>query len=506
MQILLFATFFPFALQLFAQDVSLDFAITQDQWTEASALQNGRLFLAFSKAKPATVFDAIQYPDLRMDPVFGADVSDWKIGEVLRVKGEEFYGFPLKKIADLSKGKWHVHAVFKPMDFRTPAEAHEKIYSEPVAITVGETSERQTIQLSLNKKGDRPKPPENETHFLYETVESPLLSDFWKQPMSISYQLVLPKSYHSRPEQRYPLLVMVGGFGARYYHKVISEKKLFDPSTPEMIIVLLDSKAPFGDSYQTNSANNGPYGDAVVTEVIPQIEANHRCIGTSASRFLTGTSTGGWASLALQIFYPDFFNGVWSTCADPVDFRQMELINLYEDESAFVNRHAVERPGMRDINGEPRYTLRTELWAENVLGLDNSYHLSGGQWGSWNAVFGPRDDATGLPMPIFDPETGKINKEVAKAWQQYDLRMHLEENWDSIGTKLQGKLHIWMGTMDSYYLNNAMVLLDRFLKSTTNPVSDADLHFICGEGHSCDSEIPLELMMKQMLDRYEKTK
>ena len=183
----------------------------------------------------------------------------------------------------------------------------------------------------------------------------------------------------------------------------------------------------------------------------------------------------------------------------------MELINIYQDENAFVNRHGMERPAMRDVNEEPRYTMRTEVWGENVLGIDNSYHLSGGQWGSWNALFSPKDTISGKPKMIFDAETGTIDKEVAEAWKKYDLRLYLSENWNEIGHKLQGKLHIWMGTMDSYYLNNAMVLFDDFLETTTHPKSDAEVHFICGEGHACDGNIPLRKKMKHMLERYEKS-
>ncbi|PIY15937.1 MAG: esterase [Flavobacteriaceae bacterium CG_4_10_14_3_um_filter_31_253] len=491
--------------KLFAQDLNIEFKILKNNHTQISDLESGRLFIIFQKEKPTSIFSGIPYPDLKMNPVFGIDVSNWKADSSLIVEGKNLYGFPKKNIAELQKGDWYVYALFKNFDSSKSTGEAETIYGSPVLINIKSSNEVQEFQLHLDKILENILQPVDRKHFKYESITSSLLSNFWQMPMNYKFQVALPKSYYLNPEKKYPILVMVGGFGERYYNKIISEKVLMDSNTPEMIVILLDSKAPFGDSYQVNSANNGPYGDALVTEVIPYIESKYRCIGDATSRFLTGTSTGGWSSLALQIFYPDFFNGVWSTCADPVDFRQMELINIYEDKNAFINRHGIERPAMRDINGEPRYTLKTEVWAENILGANNSYHRSGGQWGSWNAVFSPKDSLTGMPKMIFDPETGKIDSNVAEAWKKYDLRLYLHNNWKNVGSKLDGKLHIWMGTADSYYLNNAMLLFDRFMKSTSNPKSDAEINFICGEGHACDSEIPLELMMEQMLKRYKKS-
>ncbi len=491
---------------LYSQELRVEFEIYQSYWVKDFSPKNGRLFLLFSKEKPTEIFRGIPYPDLKMNPIFGIDVFEWVANSKLHIKGEECYGFPINHMADIPEGDWYVYAVFKSSTKSLAQMEDEKIYSDPTLITINQTHELQRIKLNLNRKTDNALLPTDRKYFKYETISSNSLTEFWKTPMSVRCQVVLPNSYYTEVEREYPVLIMIGGFGARYYNKVIGEKELLSPNTPQMIIVLLDSKAPFGDSYQINSANNGSYGDALVKEIIPFIESKYRCIGDPNSRFLTGTSTGGWSSLALQIFYPDFFNGVWSTCSDPVDFRQMELINIYEDKNAFVNRYGIERPAMRDINGEPRYTLRTEVWAENILGTDNSYHSSGGQWGSWNAVFSPKDTLTGMPKMIFDAETGEIDRDVAEAWKKYDLRLYLSDNWEEIGHKLDGKLHIWMGTADSYYLNNAMALFDRFLESTSNPKSDTKINFICGEGHACDSGIPLELMMKQMLERMEKTK
>ena len=502
---IIFYIFFTLNLNLFAQTSNIEFVIQTKLANNQPIPSEGRLFLLFHKEKSQNQFSGIPYPDLKMNPIFGIDLKDWS-GRTRIINQKELYGFPIKAVSQIPIGKWYVSVLYHRDNPNPYFNTEGNFYGEPMELEIKATDQLQQFTFTLNKRISLTNNPTDRKHFKYITLKSELLSEFWGETVQLNCQVILPKRYYTDGTNQYPVLLYIGGFGGRYFDNIIKEKELLEEDAPEMIVVVLDSKSPFGDSYQVNSENNGPYGDALVNELIPYVEKKFRGIGTGSSRFLTGTSTGGWSSLALQIFYPDYFNGVWSTCSDPVDFRQMELVNIYEDENAFVNRHGLERPAMRDINGEPRYTLRTEVWAENVLGKGNSYVSGGGQWGSWNAVFSPKDSLTGLPKPIFNPETGKIDADVAKAWKKYDLMFYLSKNWNNIGDKLQGKLNIWMGTADSYYLNNAMVLFDRFLKSTENPRSDAKINFICGEGHACDSEIPLELMMVQMMERLSFTK
>ena len=143
-----------------------------------------------------------------------------------------------------------------------------------------------------------------------------------------------------------------------------------------------------------------------------------------------------------------------------MDFRALQLVNIYKDDNAYVNPYGFERPSERDRNGDVKLTMRREVGVENLLGRGNSYTLSGEQWGDWNAVFGPRG-ADGRPVPLWDPQTGKINHAVAEQWKKYDLRLVLEANWQTLGPKLRGKLHIAAGEADDYFLNNAVHLLDK---------------------------------------------
>jgi hypothetical protein len=270
-----------------------------------------------------------------------------------------------------------------------------------------------------------------------------------------------------------------------------------------MILLHLDGDGPFGDCYQVNSDNNGPCGDAIVQELIPYVERKFRGIGEPHARVVSGGSTGGWVSLALQVFYPDFFNGTWSGYPDGVDFRAFQLINIYQDENAYVNRFGFERPSARTLDGDTRFTIRHECQMENVMGLGDSWTMSGEQWGAWNATYGPRGP-DGRPIPLWDPKTGKINREVTEHWKKYDLRLILEQNWKVLGPKLRGKLHIWVGEADDYFLNNAVHLLDNFL-ATARPPFEGKIIYGVGKGHGWSPFDEAELM-RQMASAVERAR
>ena len=234
--------------------------------------------------------------------------------------------------------------------------------------------------------------------------------------------------------------------------------------TPRMIGVYLDGDGPFGDSYQLNSANSGPYGDALMQELIPQIEKQFHAVGTPESRFLTGGSTGGWVSSALQIFYPDYFNGAWSGFPDPMDFRAYQLIDIYKDDNAYVNKNGFERPSAREANGDTQFTMRLECLKENVLGAGDSYTMSGGQWGAWNATYSPRGADGKSCSAVGSERREKSTTQVAEAMGRNTIyALIVEQNWQTLQPKLNGKLHIWVGEADDYFLNNGVHLFDDFI-------------------------------------------
>jgi len=232
----------------------------------------------------------------------------------------------------------------------------------------------------------------------------------------------------------------------------------------------------YDDSYGVNSANVGPYGDAIETELIPAIEKQFRSLSQGWARFTYGGSTGGWEALAVQTFYPDSYNGTFVACPDPVDFRAYTVIDLYNDKNAYYHEGSHRRmiqPGMRNYLGQILITAQEANQYELALGTRGR---SGEQFDIWQAVYSPVGD-DGYPKPIFDKETGDIDHKVAAYWKDhYDLRNILERDWPTLGPKLRGKLHIYCGSADNYFLNNAVYLLEDFLK-TSNPPYEGEVKY-----------------------------
>ena len=434
---------------------------------------NGRLFVILS---------ATNNPDPRLSLgktgpeaplVLARDVKQFGPGKTVTMDDNAFM-FPRTNLASwlpIQKSAKaparYVQALFDWNPNLRSTHAPGNLYSHRQEIPPNR--ENQTIKLDLSQQIPPESLPADTERIKFIKIQSKLLTEFHKRPICLRAGIILPHDYEKETARKYPLWIRIGGLNARY----TSVTNLMDrhgglsglwekDNTPRFILVQLDGAGPFGDPYQVNSANSGPYGDAITQELLPQIERQFRGIGQPHARVLSGTSTGGWVALALQIFYPDFFNGGWVSCPDPVDFRALELANIYQDENAFINSHGHERPSERNAKGDVVMTMREEVGVENLLGAGNSYVSSGEQWGAWNATFSPRG-SDGLPMPIWDPQTGKINRSVAEQWEKYDLRLTLEKNWKTLAPKLDGKLHLASGEADQYFLNNAVYLLDEFL-------------------------------------------
>jgi hypothetical protein len=291
-------------------------------------------------------------------------------------------------------------------------------------------------------------------------LRSRLLSEFHGRETKLRAAVILPAHYTNQADARFPVLYDVPGFGGRHtsawgWIDSTAGAKWKKGEVPlPMLRVVLDPDVPLGHSVFANSANNGPVGDALVQELIPEIERRFRAIPQANARFVTGHSSGGWSSLWLQVAYPDFFGGCWSTAPDPVDFRAFQTMNIYEDRNGHWTRDGLVRPLGRKRD-RVHMTFQQLNQLEYVLGY-------GGQLDSFNAVFSPRG-TNGQPRPIMDKLTGVVDREVAAHWKQYDIRRVLEENWVTLGPKLKGKLHIIGGGWDTFYLNPALELLRDFL-------------------------------------------
>ena len=354
------------------------------------------------------------------------------------------------------------------------------------------------VSLTLIEQVPPERVPPDTEYVRYVHLPSERLSTYHARPVVLRAAVILPRGFDQEPSRQYPMRLSVGGYGRRYTAaaRLMRDGSPFrrawlSDDAPRMLQVLLDGAGPHGDPYQVNSPNNGLYGDALVEELIPYIEGRFRGLGVPEARVIDGISTGGWVALALHVFYPDSFNGAWSYCPDPVDFRALQRINIYDDDDTYLEDGG-ERPSRRSPDGAIRFTMRHELRMENVLGRGDSWTQSGRQWGVWNAVYGPRGD-DGRPVPLWDPTTGLIDRDLTSHWERYDLRLVLARNWATLAPRLDGKLNIWIGEMDDYYLNDSVHLLDAFLRNR-DPTFNAQIAYGPGEGHCWVPHTPGELL------------
>jgi len=473
------------------------FEVTTKQGLAASP-EDGRLFVILARTNTPEPRLTLDRTGLNAPQVLARDLNGFGTG-VAAVVDASAFSFPITNLAAVPAGDYFVQALFDSNTDLHLRDAPGNLYSKPQRIHLN-PAQGGDWKLELTKQVPPEQLPAETAQIKFLKLQSKLLSDFYGRPIFLRAGIVLPRDYEREPSRRYPLWVRIGGLDTRYtavlesLNKESAFGKVWQADdTPRLILLQLDGAGPNGDPYYVNSANNGPFGDALVQELIPAVEARFRAIGQPRARFLSGVSTGGWVSFALQVFYPDFFNGTWSSCPDPVDFRALELVNIYRDENAYVNQYGYERPSERNLNGDVKLTMRREVGVENMLGRGNSYTRSGEQWGDWNAVFGPRG-ADGLPVPLWDPQSGKINHAIAEQWKQYDLRRVLERDWKTLGPKLRGKLHIAAGEADNYFLNNAVHLLDKFLAQASPPF-EGKIVYGPGKGHGW-----FDLTLRQMLD------
>jgi hypothetical protein len=364
------------------------------------------------------------------------------------------------------------------------------------------------ITLTLSEEIPPITPPVDTPFVRHIRIQSERLSKFWGRPVYLGAHVLLPAGFETHLQARYPLMVFHGHFPAditgfrteppdpnlkpdyieRFrlhgYNRIQQEeayqfyKTWTNAGFPRFLVVEIQHATPFyDDSYAVNSANVGPYGDAINLELIPEIEKRFRGLGEGWARFLYGGSTGGWEALATKVFYPDLYNAAFVACPDPIDFRAYTVVNIYEDKNAYFlegTHTRVPRPGFRDYRDLPTATMQQMNYYELALGTRSR---SGQQFDIWEAVYSPAGD-DGYPKRIFDKLTGEIDASVAAYWREhYDLRHIMQRDWATLGPKLRGKLHLYCGTLDNYYLNHAVELTEQFLNSVTNPPAEAEVKY-----------------------------
>ncbi len=488
---------------------------------------DGRLLLLISSNNAAEPrFQVSDDPGTQL--VYGMDVEGYTAGGQVQFTGNEF-GYPLEHLYDLPEGDYYVQALLHVYETFHLATGHTvklpmdngegqhwntspgNLYSKPVQVHI---APGRNIEIELTEVIPPIEPPKDTKYIKHVKMKSERLSKFWGRDMYLGANVLLPEGFAEHPEARYPLIVFHGHFpytfggfrteppdedlepdySARFnlhgYNKIQQQEayafyqKWIAKDFPRVIILQVQHANPYyDDSYAVNSANLGPYGDAITYELIPFVEEKFRGIGEGWARFTYGGSTGGWEALAVQVMYPKEYNGCFAACPDPIDFRAYTVVNIYADDNAYYvqgDHRKVLRPGMRDYLGHIKTTLKDMNYRELALGTKSR---SGQQWDIWEAVYSPQGD-DGYPVRIWDKKTGEINHEVAKYWQEnYDLRYILERDWDKLGPDLQGKIHIYCGEMDNYYLNNAVYLMEDFLESTTDPYYDGEVDYGARDEH-----------------------
>ena len=459
----------------------------------------------------------------------GKNVENWKSGNVEGFNSKTL-AYPIENLGELDNGEYYIQALLHKYEtfnlsngktVKLPMDQGEgqhwntspkNIYSKPIKINFKKNT---TVKIEITEEIP-PIEPEKDTDYIkHVKIKSELLSKFWGRPMYLQANVLIPKDFKKESKTRYPLMVFhghfpksIGGFrtspptapkkdtiyNSRFGitgYKYIQEKEAYDfykkwtsKNFPRFLVIEIQHQNPYyDDSYAVNSANIGPYGDAITYELIPHVEKMFNGVGKGWGRFLYGGSTGGWEALAVQVFYPKEYNGCFAACPDPIDFRAYTVVDIYNDENAYYKEGSFKkilRPGIRDGKGHIKTQLIDMNRREYILGNNSR---SGDQWDIWQAVYSPSDE-NGYPKPIWDKLSGEIDHDVAKYWMEnYDLRYIMERDWDKIGNDLKGKINIYCGDMDNYYLNNAVVLTEDFLENTTNPYYSGEVDYGNGAEH-----------------------
>ncbi len=450
----------------------------------------GRVYVMLLPSQPNPLPSSLSWGNPQ--PTFAKDVKGWKPGEPLVVGDEPI---AITRYADVKPGKYYVQAVMdRDLGGISFAANPGNVYSKAVQLEFDPKADK-PIELKLDQVYSARELKETANVKIVD-IESKLLTKFHGQPVRMKAGVILPPSFEKEPEKKYPVVYEIPGFSGTHSMAFgVAARKPWDVAGTEMVWVVLDPSCRLGHHVFADSANNGPRGQALIEELIPEIEKRFRGIGQPGARFVTGHSSGGWSSLWLQVAYPDFFGGCWSTSPDPVDFRDFQRIDLYKtDANMFRDEHGDRRPIGRQPSGKPFMYYQPFSDMEVVMGR-------GGQLFSFEAVFSPKG-ADGKPLELWDRKTGAVNSSVAKTWEKYDIRLVLERNWKTLGPKLAGKIHVYMGEEDTFYLEGATRLLK---KSLADLKSDAVVEMFPGKTHALVDAKLRERMNKEMAAAFKRS-
>lgn len=492
----------------------------------------GRVFLMISRKREPEV--RLQSYGVNSPEFLGADVTQWQPGKVLAV-GDDALGYPFRRISELPPGEYYLQAAAVVYREYPRTDGHTiwaldqwngqqfnnspgTLYSAVAKIDLRVASPA-AIHLELNQIVPPAPEPVDTDWVKHVKIQSKLLSDFWGRPIYIGAVVLLPRGYHSDHDLRYPVIYQQQAHfsglppfdfmtedrpegrerhrrecrgacetGYEFYRTWISG------SFPKVIAVALQHPTPFADfSSAMNSANNGPYGDAIVKELIPYLDEHFRTIPAAHARLIVGKSMGGRDALALQLHYPESFGGAWIFYPWAISCANYGTLDIYQRDNAFEIKTSdspawygfwsepewspLDRASGRTVDGQTLTTFRQESWHDAVV-----QPRTGGESGGDDAVFGPVAQ-DGLPRPLWDRFSGAINSEVAQYWKQNgDLFQYAQTNWATLAPKLHGKLHFYVGEMDEYYRQRGVHQFESFLR-TARPSASATFEYAPLGGH-----------------------
>ncbi len=445
----------------------------------------------------------------------GRDVESLRPGAVATVDATA-PAYPLA-LHELPAGEYYVQAVLARYTLARRSDGHSiwvpitdrrvnahsmpgNLYSKPLKVRLDPRAGLR-VPLSLTET-IAPLPEHVDTPWLrHVRIKSEILSRFWGVPFYLRAHVLVPRGFDEDRDARYPAVYVFGHGDAPFsfnpdpasHEPSIVDARAANLETgyelyrswiaddfPRVVAITFEMPSPyFVESYAVNSANNGPFGDALTREMIPHLEKLFRLIPDRNARVVEGNSTGGWEALAMQLHYPDFFGGAWVLNPDPIDFRRYQLVDVYADENMLARSlppyQSMERVFRRDTDGQAMFTVRDMARYEAVLGTKQR---SGAQFDIWQATHGPVG-ADGYPAALFDKTTGVIDKAVVAYMREhgYDLTEYARRNWSTLGPKLAGRLTFITGEMDDFYLNLGVYGFESMLAETAAPGYPARFHY-----------------------------
>lgn len=437
-------------------------------------------------------------------PMYGIDVANLAPGQAA-VIGDDATSFPVS-LSRLPQGAYRAQAVLdlSRADSKWQREPGN-LYSDPVDIRLGEVDGPMRIPLKLTRVV-APARPVSAPGVHVMTVRSALLSEFHGREVELRAGVVLPLDHD--PARRYAAVYEVPGFGGNHEDapgraaafRTVPRAYPLAEMARNVFWIVLDPESGNGHTLFADSANNGPWGRALVQELIPALESQYNLISAPSARLLRGHSSGGWSTLWLALTYPDTFGGCWSTSPDPVDFRRFQLSDIYSQPSMYTGPDGKDLPAYRTGRG-PAMSVRQENLIEEVLGPDNT---SGQQWDSWFAVFGQRNER-GNPVALFDPATGAIDRTVAESYRAYDISEFLRRDEAKYAALFQQRIRLVVGDADNFYLNEAVALLKPMVEKisflTLPEGGHGYIRIVPGKDHGSIMATPeIQVMPQEIID------